>query len=125
MAKLTVIHLDSDLSSTSLHLLLAELGSGSRSRSTLCLGSLSLLLSLLLVILALGQGLSLSSSTNFGLLVSLGGNGVHGSTDDSTLVLDSLSGTLLGYLFRDSLLVHSSVNNGPGNLTRVLALQEE
>ena len=41
------------------------------------------------------------------------------------LVLNGLPAPLLGNLLGDSLLVHTSVHNGPGDLSGVLPLEEE
>jgi len=46
-------------------------------------------------------------------------------TDDSTLGLDLLAATSLGCLLRDTLSPLSPAKDGPGNATRVLALEEE
>lgn len=88
------------------------------------LGTTGGLLSLLLV-LAGGNGGLTGSSTDLGLLVSLGSDGSKVGTDDTTLVLHVAARTLLGDLLRDSLLVHATEDNGPGKLTGVLALEEE
>lgn len=114
--------LDTNLSGTALHLLLGHLGSGCSCCGTV---GLALLLLLLLLLLGLCESLSLGSSTNLGLLVTLGGNGIQAGTDDTALVLDSLAGALLGDLFGDSLLVHTTEDDGPRNLTGVLTLQEQ
>lgn len=58
-------------------------------------------------------------------LVPASSNGSEVGTNDSALVLDGLARPLLGNLLRDTLLVHAPVNYCPGDLARVLALQEE
>ena len=59
------------------------------------------------------------------LLVSLGENARQIGTDDTTLVLDGLSRSLLGDLLGNTLLVYSSEYDGPCDLSGVLSLQEE
>jgi hypothetical protein len=49
----------------------------------------------------------------------------HVCADDPALVLDRLARALLRNLLRDALLVHAPVDLRPGDLARVLALQEE
>lgn len=91
------------------------------------LGLLSLLLGilLLLLVLAIAESGGTGSSTDLGLLVALGTDGLPGGTDDSTLVLDGAAVTLLGNLLGDTLLVHATEENGPGDLAGVLALKEK
>lgn len=103
LGDLALSTLSSRLSVLLLSLGLSELG-----------GFLSLLQSLL------SGGLSLSW-----LLVSLLLNLLQRSTDDWSLVLDSSSGSLLGGLLRDTLLVVSSVQDGPSNSSWVLSLVEQ
>jgi hypothetical protein len=80
---------------------------------------------LLLLVLSSGEcGVTLSL-TNFGLLVTLGEDGREVGTDDTTLSLDGLAGTLLGDFLGDTLLVDAPVDGSPGDLARVLALKEE
>lgn len=64
-------------------------------------------------------------SADLGLLVSLGEDGRKIGTDNATLVLDRLLGALLGNLLGDTLLVHAAVDDSPGDLAGVLALEEE
>jgi len=49
----------------------------------------------------------------------------HISTDDATLVLHRLPRAFLGDFLRDTLFVHATVQHRPGDLTRVLSLQEK
>lgn len=126
------MHLDSALDVTTLllrgdtlRLLARDLGARATSTGT---GSLVLLSHLglgLLLLLALGKSLLAGSSSHLGLLVSAGGDGLERGTDDSSLVLNSLARALLGNLLGDTLLVHATVEDGPGKLTGVLALEEE
>jgi hypothetical protein len=106
--------------------LLGELGLTAGSGSGV-LGLLGLLggISSLLLLLSVTEGSSAGSGTDLGLLVALGADGLPGSTDDGTLVLDGAAGALLGNLLRDTLLVHAAEKDGPGDLTGVLALQEQ
>lgn len=85
---------------------------------------LLLLLSLLLGLCLLDSGSS-GGQTLLSTLVSPGSDGSEIGTDDTTLVLHGLARPLLGDLLRDTLLVHATVSLGPGDLTRVLALEEE
>lgn len=85
---------------------------------SLSLSELSSLLSLLQSLLS--GGLSLSW-----LLVSLLLDLLQRSTDNRSLVLDSSSGSLLRSLLRDTLLVVSSVQDGPSNSSWVLSLVEQ
>lgn len=85
---------------------------------SLSLSELSSLLSLLQSVLS--GGLSLSW-----LLVSLLLDLLQRSTDNRSLMLDSSSGSLLGGLLRDTLLVVSSVQDGPSNSSWVLSLVEQ
>ena len=119
------MHLNTALASTTLHLLSRDLGTSATSTGRLDLVGLANLSLGLLVILALGNGGLAGSSTNLGLLVSASVDLLERSTNDTTLVLDSLARSLLGDLLGHSLLVESSVSDGPSDLTGVLALQEE
>lgn len=122
----TSARLDADLLRATLSTLLGDLRpSSSMSDGSLCLVGPPLLLPLLLVVLGLGKSLSLSSGTDLGLLVPTSGNAVEGGTDDGTLVLDGAARTLLGSLLADALLVHAAGEDRPGDLARVLALEEE
>lgn len=56
---------------------------------------------------------------HFGLHVALGQNVVQAGADDRALELGRLAGLLLRLLFLDTLLVLSSIQHGPGDLTRV------
>jgi hypothetical protein len=78
----------------------------------------------LLGLLGLGNSGLASSSTDFRLLGALGTDGIPGSTNNSTLVLDSAASALLGNLFSDALLVHATVDDSPVDLARVQALKE-
>lgn len=62
---------------------------------------------------------------DLGLLVLPGQDAREVGTDDTTLVLDRLARALLGNLLGDTLLVDATVDNGPRDLARVLALEEE
>lgn len=119
------VHLDTDLTGTTLHLLSRNFGTSTTGTDRLDLVGLANLGLGLLVLLALGDGGLAGGSTDLGLLVSAGVDLVERSTDDTTLVLDGLARTLLGNLLGDTLLVKTAVDNSPGNLTGVLALQEE
>jgi len=66
-----------------------------------------------------------SSGSSFGSLVSSLLDHIEGGTDDSSLRLNGTAGALLGNFLRDTLLVLSSEENGPGNATGVLALKEK
>lgn len=89
------------------------------------LGGLGSRLLLLLLVLSGGESGVTLSLTNLGLLVTLGQDGREIGTDDTTLSLDGLAGTLLGDFLSDTLLVDATVDGGPGDLARVLALKEE
>lgn len=82
---------------------------------------------LLLLLLGLGLGdRSLAGSgTDLGLSGALGHDGGKVGTDNTTLDLHVLPGALLGDLLCDALLVHATVDLGPGDLAGVLALEEE
>lgn len=101
--------------------LLGDLGSVDVTLGTRCLGGLLLLL----LGLGLGDGGLAGSGTDLGLSGTLGHDGSKVGTDDTTLNLDVLPGALLGDLLCDALLVHATVNLGPGDLAGVLALEEE
>lgn len=103
-------------------LLTGNVGLGDTSRS---LGRLGGRLLLLLLVLSGRQGSVTLGLTDLGLLVPLGQDRRDVGTDDTTLGLDSLARTLLGNFLRDSLLVDATVDGGPGDLARVLALEEE
>lgn len=89
------------------------------------------LLGLSLSLLGLGSFLGSSQSLLSGglslswLLVSLFLDEVQRSTDNWSLVLDGSSGSLLRGLLRDTLLVVSSVQDGPRNSSWVLSLLEQ
>lgn len=118
--------LDPDLLRSTLGALLGDLGScTSVGDGSLCLVGLALVLPLLLVLLALGKSLCLSSGSHLWLLVPACGNGVQRGTDDTSLVLDGSARALLGSLLGDTLLVHATAEDGPGDLAWVLSLQEE
>lgn len=119
------LHLDTDLTGTTLHLLARNLGTSTTGTDRLGLVGLAELGLGLLVLLALGNGSLAGGGTNLGLLVAAGVDLLERGTDDTTLVLDGLARALLGDLLGDTLLVESSVNDSPGDLTGVLALQEE
>lgn len=119
------MHLDTALAGTTLHLLARNLGTSTTGTDRLGLVGLAGLSLGLLVLLALGDSGLAGGSTNLGLLVAAGVDLLERSTNDTTLVLDGLARALLGDLLSNSLLVESSVNDGPGDLTGVLALQEE
>lgn len=119
------MHLDTDLTGTTLHLLSRNLGTSTTSTDRLDLVGLADLSLGLLLLLALGDGGLAGGSTNLGLLVAAGVDLVERSTDDTTLVLDGLARALLGDLLGHTLLAKTTVSNGPGDLTGVLALQEE
>ncbi|KAI3483990.1 hypothetical protein L1887_53004 [Cichorium endivia] len=123
--KCTAAHLDTALAGTTLHLLARDLGTSTTGADRLGLGRLACLGLRLLVLLALGNGGLAGGSTDLGLLVAAGVDHVERSADNATLVLDSLARALLGDLLGDTLLVKTTVHSGPGNLTGVLALQEE
>lgn len=79
----------------------------------------------LLVVLALGESLATCGSTDLRLLVLACVDLLQAGTNNATLVLDGLPRALLGDLLSDTLLVHPSEEDGPGDLSRVLALVEE
>ena len=62
---------------------------------------------------------------DLGLLVLPGQDARQVGTDNTTLVLDGLARALLGDLLSNTLLVDATVDDGPGDLARVLALEEE
>jgi len=105
-----------------LHLLFADFW-GWTARSGYRLGLLSLLL--LLSSLRLGNCICPRSCAHLSRLITTGSDGSDISTDDATLVLDSLPCTLLRNFFRKTLLMHPAVEDGPCYLAWVLALQEE
>lgn len=119
------MHLNTDLAGTTLHLLSRNLGTSTTGTERLDLVGLANLGLGLLVLLALGNGGLASGSTNLGLLVSASVDLLERGTDDTALVLDGLARALLGHLLGDTLLVKSAVGDSPGDLTGVLALQEE
>lgn len=98
------------------------LGTGS---SALSLLSLSLSLLELGSLLGLGQSLLSGGLSLSWLLVSSLLDELQRSTDNRSLVLDSSSGSLLRGLLRDTLLVVSSVQDGPRNSSWVLSLVEQ
>lgn len=103
---------------------LGNLGGGTgSSKSSL----LSLSLSLLGLSSLLGKSQSLLSGglSLSWLLVSLFLDEFQRSTDNWSLVLDGSSGSLLSGLLRDTLLVVSSVQDGPRNSSWVLSLLEQ
>jgi hypothetical protein len=85
------------------------------------------LLHLLLFLFRLRLGDSIQSClTSHGSgLVPLRSNGSQISTNNPPLVLHRTSRAFLRNFFGDTLLVHAAVDLGPGDLTRVFALQEE
>lgn len=85
------------------------------------------LIGLLLGLLGLGllSGLLALGLTDLGLLGAASADLVDGGTDNSTLMLNSAAGALLGGLLSDTLLVHAAEDNSPVDLTRVLTLEEE
>lgn len=80
---------------------------------------------LLLVCLRLGDRSLSRLRPHSHSLVPPGSDGSQVSTDNTTLVLDGLAGSLLGNFLRKTLLVHSAVEDGPCDLSGVLALEEE
>ena len=86
---------------------------------------LLLRLLVLLVTLRLGDRRLARGHAVRGGLVPLRGDGGKVGTNDPTLVLHGAPGALLRNLLRDTLLVHASVDLRPGDLARVLALEEE
>lgn len=97
-------------------------GTGSSKRSLL---SLSLSLLGLSSLLGKSQSLLSGSLSLSWLLVSLFLDEFQRSTDNWSLVLDGSSGSLLRGLLRDTLLVVSSVQDGPRNSSWVLSLLEQ
>lgn len=92
------------------------------------MGSLGGLSSLGLLLLSLLGSLGVLGSggvSGVGSGVSLLLDHVKRGADDSSHGLDVLSGSLLGHLLGDSLLVLSSVKNGPGDSSGVLSLLEQ
>lgn len=120
-----LLRLDTDLASTTLHLLSRDLGTSTAGAKRLDLVGLANLGLGLLVLLALSNRSLAGSGTNLRLLVSASVDLLERSTNDTTLVLYRLARALLGHLLGDTLLVESAVYDSPGDLTRVLALQEE
>lgn len=120
-----LLRLDTDLASTTLHLLSRDLGASTAGAKRLDLVGLANLGLGLLVLLALSNRSLAGSGTNLRLLVSASVDLLERSTNDTTLVLYRLARALLGHLLGDTLLVESAVYDSPGDLTRVLALQEE
>lgn len=106
---------------TTLHLLLGDL----RGLRTSGLGSGLLGLLLPLLLLSLGDSGLSGSISDLGLGSSLGDDRSKVGTDDTSSVLDVLPASLLGDFLRETLLVHSSVDDGPRDLSGVLALQEQ
>ncbi|GAO51471.1 hypothetical protein G7K_5571-t1 [Saitoella complicata NRRL Y-17804] len=87
---------------------------------------LGLLNSLLLLrLLSLRNSLSTGRRAGLRALGPLLLDHIHGSTNNGTLSLDGTAGTLLLNLDLNTLLVHATVENGPGDLAGVLALEEE
>lgn len=113
-----------DLLESTLLLLLGELGRSTGS-SRLGLLSLSGLLGKLLGLLVLLQLLISGSLSLSRLLVSSLLDQFNGSTNNTSLVLDGLSGSLSGGLLGDTLLVLSSVQNSPSDSSWVLSLLEK
>ena len=111
-----------DLLESTLGLLLGDLGTGSNELGLL---SLSLLLVGLLLLLGGLDGLGSLGLSLFWLQGSSLLDQVKGGTDNGSLVLDGLSGSLLGDLLGDTLLVVLSVEHGPGDSSRVLSLLEQ
>lgn len=113
-----------DLLESTLSTLLGELvggtGGGTLGLLGLSGGLVSLLGLLVLVQLDVSGGLSVSGLLSSSLL-----DQFKGSTNNSSLVLDGLSASLLGGLLRDTLLVVSSVQDGPRESSGVLSLLEE
>lgn len=92
------------------------------------MGSLGGLSSLGLLLLSLLSSLGVLGSggvSGLGSGVSLLLDHIERGTDDTSHGLDGLSGSLLGNLLSDSLLVLSSVKNGPGDSSGVLSLLEQ
>lgn len=106
---------------STLGLLLGELGTGGNLSS---LFSLSLFLLGLLLFLVSLDSFSLVGLLLFWLQGSSFLDQFDGSTDNGSLVLDGLSGSLLGGFLSDTLLVVSSEQNGPSNSSWVLSLVE-
>lgn len=113
-----------DLLESTLLTELGDLGGGAGSSK---LGLFSLSLSLLGLGSFLGQSQSLLSGglSLSWLLVSLLLDELQRSTNNWSLVLDGSSSSLLGGLLRDTLLVVSSVQDGPRNSSWVLSLVEQ
>lgn len=88
-------------------------------------GLLLLALLVLLLRLRLLDGGGPCGSADLGGLVSSCCDGREVGANDATLVLYGAAGALLCDLLRDALLVHAAVHLRPGDLARVLALQEE
>jgi hypothetical protein len=65
-----------------------------------------------------------SGSTSIGLLVTLGADSIPRGTNNSTFVLDGTARALLLDFFGDTLLVETTVDGGPSDLTRVQTLKE-
>lgn len=92
------------------------------------MGSLGGLSSLGLLLLSLSGSLGVLGSvgvSHLGSGVSLLLDHVERSADNASDGLDGLSGSLLGNLLSDALLVLSSVENGPGDSSGVLSLLEQ
>lgn len=111
-----------DLLESTLGLLLGDLGAGGNELGLL---SLSLLLVGLLLLLGGLDGLGSLGLSLFWLQGSSLLDQVQRSTDNGSLVLDSLSGSLLGDLLGDALLVVLSVEHSPSDSSRVLSLLEQ
>ena len=109
---------------SALGLLLGDLGLGTRG-SRLGLLGLSGSLGSLLGLLVEGQLLVSGLLSLGGLLGSSLLDQLEGSTDNSSLVLNGLSASLLRGLLRDTLLVLSSEKNGPGDSSGVLSLRKQ
>jgi hypothetical protein len=78
----------------------------------------------LLGILALGDSGLASGSTSIGLLVTLGADSIPRGTNNSTFVLDGTTRALLLDFFGDTLLVETTIDGGPSDLTGVQTLKE-
>ena len=105
-------------------LLLRDLVASARSNVLGLLSSL-LGLSILLLVLTILDGLSTSGLTGLGSHGTLLLDDIEGSTNNSTLVLNSLAGSLLVDLLSDTLLVLSAVENSPRDSSGVLSLLEK
>lgn len=125
LASLACSRLNLDLGALSS--LFADFGSLSAGSAGSRLGLLGLLfrLSGSLLLLAFPDSLSTGGGAGGGGDRSLFLNHVKRGTNNSPLVLDGSSGSLLGNFLRDTLLVHPSVQNSPGDSSRVLPLQEQ